>query len=85
MRHRGKIQLAGVAVCVALCAAARLAAQEAAAPAKEQVPAAEATPSRRIEESLPSLYYLKDEQGKLQAMPNFTLKDFEDLFKLRTN
>ncbi len=40
-------------------------------------------PPRRIEESFPSIYYLKDEHGKLQAVPNFTLKEFEDLFKIK--
>ena len=38
---------------------------------------------RRIEESRPSLYYLKDKHGNLQAVPNFTLEDFEDLYKLK--
>ena len=31
----------------------------------------------------PSLYYLKDKQGNLQAVPNFTLEDFEELYKLK--
>ena len=52
--------------------------------AKEQPPVAEtAAPPRRIEESFPSIYYLKDEHGKLQAVPNFTLKEFEDLFNIK--
>ena len=29
------------------------------------------------------MFYLKDEHGNLQAVPNFTLKDFEDLYKLK--
>ncbi|MHC4178088.1 MAG: hypothetical protein ACYSWU_11315, partial [Planctomycetota bacterium] len=29
------------------------------------------------------LYYLKDEQGKLVAVPGFTYEEFEELFKLR--
>lgn len=88
MRHRGTTQLAGVVVCLALGASARLAAQEAVAPAKEQASIAEAPTTRsagapRIEERFPSLYYLRDEQGKLQPVPNFTLEEFEDLFKLK--
>jgi hypothetical protein len=42
----------------------------------------EASP-RRVEENQPSIYYLKDKQGNLQAVPNFTLDDFEDLYKLK--
>ena len=42
----------------------------------------EAAP-RRAEESQPSLYYLKDKQGALQAVPNFTFEDFEELYKLK--
>ena len=38
---------------------------------------------RRVEEIQPSIYYLKDKQGNLQAVPNFTLEDFEDLYKLK--
>ena len=54
-------------------------------PDKDKPVAAEAaeTAPRRIEEVQPSLYYLPDEKGKLQAVPNFTLKDFEDLYKLK--
>ena len=43
---------------------------------------AEASP-RRVEESQPPIYYLKDKQGNLQAVPHFTLEDFEDLYKLK--
>ena len=49
-------------------------------------PAAGETPEvspRRVEESQPSIYYLKDKQGNLQAVPNFTLEDFEELYKLK--
>ena len=42
----------------------------------------EAVP-RRVEEIHPSTYYLKDKQGNLQAVPNFTLEDFEELYKLK--
>ena len=56
----------------------------ASAAAKEPEPAGDAaSTTRRIEESFPSIYYLKDEHGKLQAVPNFTLKEFEDLFKIK--
>ena len=56
--------------------------------AKEKSPPAEPVPGarrapRKIEESLPSIYYLKDEHGNLQAVPNFTLEDFEELYKLK--
>ena len=42
----------------------------------------EAAP-QRVEETHPSLYYLKDKQGNLQAVPNFSLEDFEELYKLK--
>ena len=42
----------------------------------------ETTP-KRVEESQPSLFYLKDKRGALQAVPNFTLEDFEELYKLK--
>ncbi len=37
----------------------------------------------RVEEAQPPLYYLKDNKGNLQAVPNFTLEDFEALYKLK--
>ncbi len=43
---------------------------------------AEAGP-KRIEEAQPPLYYLRDKQGVLQPVPNFTLDDFEQLYKLK--
>jgi hypothetical protein len=39
--------------------------------------------SRRVEEAKPSLYYLKDKQGNLQPVPNFTFEDFEELYRLK--
>ncbi len=39
--------------------------------------------TQSIEESRPAIYYLKDKQGNLQAVPNFTLEDFEELYKLK--
>ncbi len=54
-------------------------------PDKEKPASAETTDisPRRIEETNPSIYYLKDKQGNLQAVPNFTLEDFEELYKLK--
>jgi len=54
-------------------------------PDKDKPASAEATEAlrRRVEETHPSIYYLKDKQGNLQAVPNFTLEDFEDLYKLK--
>jgi hypothetical protein len=43
---------------------------------------AEAMP-RRIEEGQPPLYYLPDSKGNLQAVPGFTLEDFETLYKIK--
>ncbi len=37
----------------------------------------------RVEEAQPSLYYLKDKQGNLQAVPNFSFEDFEELYRLK--
>jgi hypothetical protein len=40
-------------------------------------------PGGRVEEAQPSIYYLKDPQGKLQPVVNFTLPEFEELYKLK--
>ncbi len=48
------------------------------APADASAPAAV-----RMEETQPSLYYLKDKQGNLQAVPNFSFEDFEELYRLK--
>ncbi len=62
-----------------------MAAAPPAGPEKDKPAPAETpeTSPRRIEESEPSVYYLKDKQGNLQAVPNFTLEDFEELYKLK--
>jgi len=39
--------------------------------------------SHGIEESRPPLYYLKDKQGSLQAVPGLSFEEFEDLYKLK--
>ena len=88
LRHCEKLRIAGAFFCLALCTAWPLAAQEAGPPAaagKEKAPPAEsAEPAARpVEESHPSIFYLKDKQGNLQAVPNFTLEDFEELYKLK--
>ena len=92
--YPGKSWVAGVLYCLTVAWCLPLAAQEAAPPGhhvpmvgpdKEKPAAAEAaeTSPRRVEESQPSTYYLKDKQGNLQAVPNFTLEDFEELYKLK--
>jgi hypothetical protein len=48
------------------------------APAKAAPPA-----PGGIEEAQPSIYYLKDQQGRLQPVVNFTLPEFEELYKLK--
>ena len=52
-------------------------------PTHRAVDRPESSPSTKIEEAKPPLYYLKDEQGNLVAVPGFTLKDFEQLYKLQ--
>ena len=39
--------------------------------------------ARKVEEAQPTLYHLKDKNGNLVPMPNFTLEDFEELYKLK--
>ncbi len=88
-----KTRIVGILLCMALGWSAQLHAQPgppvATAPpavaAKEKSPLAESavSPPQKIEESFPSIFYLKDEHGNLQAVPNFTLKDFEDLYKFK--
>ena len=50
-------------------------------PGKPVEPSAPAAP--KLEEAQPTLYHLKDKSGKLVPMPNFTLEDFEELYKLK--
>jgi hypothetical protein len=52
------------------------------APTEKAADAGEAAP-RRVEEVEPSLYYLKDEKGNLQPIPNFKYADFMELYKLK--
>jgi len=40
---------------------------------------------RRVEEVQPAVFYLKDKQGNLQAVPNFTLEDFEELYRFKNH
>jgi hypothetical protein len=77
----------GAAGCILLCCSWS-AAQESAPPRPaEPGKAAAAEPAegapKRIEEAQPPLYYLRDKQGVLQPVPNFTLDDFEQLYKLK--
>jgi len=54
-------------------------------PAPESAPAAATKPPERPpEEVLPPLYYLPDQDGKLQAVPGFRFEDFIELYKLRS-
>ena len=39
----------------------------------------------RVEPAKPSLYYLKDSRGNLQAVPGFTLEEFEELYRHKEN
>ena len=55
---------------------------EAAAPAASAAGRSDA-PAAKVEEAEPSLYYLKDKQGGLQAVPNFSFEDFEELYRLK--
>ena len=87
--------MAGILGCLTLFFSLPLAAQEAAPPGhhvptvgpeKEKSAPAEtpdASSPRRVEEAEPSIYYLKDEHGKPQAVVNFTLKDFEEAWKIK--
>ncbi len=89
-----KSRIAGILLCLALGSSELLHAREPGQPVatappsgtvKEKSSTAESALSspQKIEESFPSIFYLSDEHGKLQAVPNFTLKDFEDLYKLK--
>ncbi|MGO9115397.1 MAG: hypothetical protein ACLP9L_39810 [Thermoguttaceae bacterium] len=87
MLYPGKNWAAGLLHCLLLACSIPLAAQDVGplrSPDKDSPASAETTEGspRRIEETRPSLYYLKDKQGNLQAVPNFTLEDFEKLYKL---
>ncbi|MGA2259033.1 MAG: hypothetical protein ABSG53_30550, partial [Thermoguttaceae bacterium] len=86
MLHPGKSWVAGALYCLMVAWCMPLAAQvvNPAQSAEKEPPASaesrEAVP-RQVEEAHPSIYYLKDKQGNLQAVPNFTLEDFEDYCK----
>lgn len=49
--------------------------------ADEKPASAETAPA--VQEADPPLYYLEDDSGELQAVPGFTLEDFEALYKLK--
>jgi hypothetical protein len=71
-------------LCAPVCAP--LAAQEVTpprAPEKDKAAEAAEVSPRRVEEVEPSLYYLKDKQGNLQPVPNFTYEDFVELYKVK--
>ena len=88
MRYPGKNWIACLPYCLVVAWCIPLGAQDVAplrGPDKDSPVSsepAEASP-RRVEETHPALYYLKDKQGNLQAVPNFTLEDFEQLYKLK--
>jgi len=59
-------------------------AQEASDPPKEKEPAAQGAESPLLfNEVGPPVYYFKDKNGKLQAVPGFSLEEFIELFKLK--
>ena len=41
------------------------------------------SPTPRVEESQPSIYYLPDKQGNLQPVLDFKYQEFVDLYKLK--
>ncbi|MGD0784039.1 MAG: hypothetical protein ABSA30_14420, partial [Candidatus Aminicenantales bacterium] len=75
----------GAIACLLLC---RLAMGAEATPAPRVEPAKPSAAEARepvaggVDEAQPSIYYLKDQQGKLQPVVNFTLSDFEKAWKL---
>ncbi|MHB9045983.1 MAG: hypothetical protein ACYC35_08590 [Pirellulales bacterium] len=78
-------------VCWVSLSGSFVAAQEstpAAAPAPA-VPAAKSpdkpavAPAGKPAQVMPELYYLKDKNGNLQAVPGFTFEDFEELYRLK--
>jgi hypothetical protein len=87
LQNPGKRWVAGVLFCLLVAGCLPLAAQDVTpprGPEKDKPAPAEAVEGpRRVEESQPSIYFLKDKQGNMQAVPNFTLEDFEDLYKLK--
>jgi hypothetical protein len=53
-------------------------------PPVESMPAAAAEPpATKVEEVRPSVYYLPDKQGNLQAVLDFNYEDFIELYKLK--
>src|SRR5208337_1141984 len=88
--HPGKSWIAGVLHCLVVAWCLPLAAQTVISPRspeKESPTSAETKEilPRRVEEVQPATYYLKDKQGNLQAVPNFTLDEFEELYKLKNH
>jgi hypothetical protein len=51
--------------------------------AKPLAAAASESPSPRVEESQPSIYYLPDKQGNLQPVLDFKYDEFVDLYRLK--
>ena len=70
-----------VAIWLLFLAIPAVPAQEVAASPESAAPVAE--PGTLPGEAGPPVYYLKDKNGKLQAVPGFTLEEFIDLFKLK--
>ena len=88
-----RVRLTAGAVCLLLTWCCLVAAQEGAGPGQSgggdrpsqnppQGALAQGTMAK-VEESLPVLYYLKNAEGKLLAVPGFTFKEFEELYKLK--
>lgn len=84
------MRLAAVIPCYILLAAGLAGAQEpvrAPEPPRSLVPdkspAQRAAAARPVDETEPSLYYLKDKAGQLQAVPGFSFETFVELYKLK--
>jgi hypothetical protein len=70
-------------LCCGLAGAQDSGARTAAENDKPMAGAAAESAAARVEEAQPSLYYLKDKHGNLQAVPGFTFEEFERLFRLQ--
>ena len=82
------VRLTAIAACHLFVWCSLGSAQEgmtAAQPEKADKPASEPSPpaASQVEESRPVVYYLKDQQGRLVAVPGFSYEEFEQLYKLK--
>lgn len=70
-------------VCSALAAAEEGGTRPAAETGKPVAAGSAETVAAGVDEAQPSLYYLKDKHGNLQAVPGFTFEEFERLYRLQ--